>query len=205
MGGTRRICIVTGTRADYGLLVWLMRRVRETPGLELQLLVTGMHLAPAFGRTIDAIRADGLPIDAEVEMLLAGDTHLAMAKSVGLGTIGCADAFARLGPDLVVVIGDRFEMLAAASAALLLGLPLAHIHGGEVTEGAIDESIRHAISKMASLHFVAAEPYRRRLVQMGEDPTRIFTVGAPGLDHLSRLDPLGRAELGRLVGIPLDR
>jgi UDP-N-acetylglucosamine 2-epimerase (non-hydrolysing)/GDP/UDP-N,N'-diacetylbacillosamine 2-epimerase (hydrolysing) len=200
----RRVCVATGSRADYGLLSSLMRRLQEAADFQLQVLATGMHLSAEFGHTIDLVRADGFAIDAEVDMLLAADTRAAMAKSAGLGMLGCADALSRLAPHIVVVIGDRFEMLAVASTAMLLGIPIAHIHGGEVTEGAVDESIRHAITKMASLHFVAADPYRRRVIQLGEAPERVFLVGATGLDALAQLQPLGREALGRQVGLDLD-
>jgi UDP-N-acetylglucosamine 2-epimerase (non-hydrolysing)/GDP/UDP-N,N'-diacetylbacillosamine 2-epimerase (hydrolysing) len=191
----RRICVVTGSRAEYGLLYWLMRALADDPDIEFRLAVTGMHLAPEFGLTWRTIEADGFAIDETVEMLLSGDTPVAVAKSIGLGVIGFADAFARLRPDIVVLLGDRYETFAAAQAALTAAIPIAHIHGGEVTEGAIDEAMRHAISKMAHLHFTAAEPYRRRVIQLGEDPARVFTVGAPGLDNVLRIEPLGRPDL----------
>ena len=149
----RKICFVTGSRADFGLLIWPMRAIQETAGLKLQLIATGMHLSPEFGYTIDNIRAEGFAVDDTVETLLSSDSGVGVAKSVGLGVIGFADAFARLAPDLVVVLGDRYETFAAAQAAMYMRLPMAHLFGGDVTEGAIDESIRHAISKMSHLHF----------------------------------------------------
>jgi UDP-hydrolysing UDP-N-acetyl-D-glucosamine 2-epimerase len=182
----RTIAVVTGSRADYGLQYWLIRALHESPEVTLQLIVTGSHLSDAFGRTVDQIRADGFPIAAEVPMIAADDSEWAMARSTGEGVIGMSDAFKRLTPDLVVMPGDRFEILAAATAAMLMSIPVAHLHGGEVTEGAIDESIRHAVSKMSALHFVSAEPYRQRLIRMGEDPARVIVVGAPGLDHFTR-------------------
>lgn len=203
MTAPRRICVVTGSRAEYGLLYWPLRAIAGEPGLRLQVVATGAHLSPEFGLTWRQIEADGFGIDAKVEMLLSGDTPAAITKSLGLGVIGFADAFERLAPDLVVVLGDRFEILAAAQAAVLARVPLAHIHGGELSENAFDESIRHAITKMAQWHFVAAEPYRKRVVQMGEAPERVFNVGAPGLDHLARLDWMSRAELERELGLPL--
>lgn len=180
------IAVVTGSRADYGLQYWLIRALHESPAVTLQLIVTGSHLSDAFGRTVDQIRADGFPIAAEVPMIAADDSEWAMARSTGDGVIGMADAFKRLMPDLAIMPGDRFEILAAATAAMLMGIPVAHLHGGEVTEGAVDESIRHAVSKMSALHFVSAEPYRQRLIRMGEDPSRVIVVGAPGLDHYTR-------------------
>jgi UDP-hydrolysing UDP-N-acetyl-D-glucosamine 2-epimerase len=194
---SRRICVVTGSRAEYGLLYWLMRALADDPEVDFRLAVTGMHLAPEFGSTWRAIEADGFAIDETVETLLSGDTPVAVAKSIGLGVIGFADAFARMRPDIVVLLGDRFETFAAAQAAMIATIPIAHIHGGEVTEGAVDEAMRHAITKMAHLHFTAAEPYRRRVIQLGEDPARVFTVGAPGLDNVSRIEPLDRPALAR--------
>lgn len=199
----RKICIVTGTRAEYGLLYWLLKAIAADPELQLQIIATGMHLSPEFGLTHRGIEADGFTIDAKVEMLLSSDTPVGIAKSIGLGTIGFADAIYRLQPDVVVVLGDRFEILAAAQSALVARIPLAHIHGGESTEGAFDEGIRHAITKMAQLHFVAAEPYRKRVIQMGEAPERVFNVGAPGLDHLPNLKWLDRPELEAALGVPL--
>jgi UDP-N-acetylglucosamine 2-epimerase (non-hydrolysing)/GDP/UDP-N,N'-diacetylbacillosamine 2-epimerase (hydrolysing) len=195
MSKRRRICIVTGTRAEYGLLYWLMKEVAADPDLELQIVATGMHLSPEFGLTYQQIVADGFAIDAKVEMLLSSDSPAGITKSIGLGVIGFADALARLKPDILVVLGDRFEVLAAAQAAMVARIPIAHIHGGETTEGAIDETIRHAVTKMAQWHFVAAEPYRKRVIQMGEAPERVFNTGAPGLDHLGNLKWLSRAEL----------
>lgn len=195
------IAIVTGSRADYGLQYWLIDAVHRDRALALQLVVTGSHLSQPFGRTVDRIRQDGFPIAAEVPMIAADDSEWAMARSTGEGVIGMADAFQRLRPDLAVMPGDRFEILAAAQAAMLMGIPVAHLHGGEVTEGAVDESIRHAVSKMASIHFVSAEPYRERLIRMGEHPSRVHVVGAPGLDHFLRTPLPSRQELLASVGL----
>jgi UDP-hydrolysing UDP-N-acetyl-D-glucosamine 2-epimerase len=199
----RRICVVTGTRAEYGLLYWLLREIQEDDALELQLAVTGMHLSPEFGLTVRAIEADDFAIDEQVEMLLSSDSPVGIAKSIGLGVIGFADAFARLHPDIVVVLGDRFEILAAVQAALVARVPIAHLHGGETTEGAIDEAIRHCITKMAHLHFVAAEPYRRRVIQLGEEPARVWNVGAPGLEHVRRTPLLDRVALEESINFEL--
>jgi UDP-N-acetylglucosamine 2-epimerase (non-hydrolysing)/GDP/UDP-N,N'-diacetylbacillosamine 2-epimerase (hydrolysing) len=199
----RKICVVTGSRAEYGLLYWLLREIAEDPGLQLQLVATGMHLSPEFGLTYRQIEADGFVIDAKVESLLSSDTPSGIAKSMGLGLIGFADAFERLRPDVVVVLGDRYEILAAAQAALVARIPIAHIHGGELSEGAFDESIRHALTKLAHWHFVAAEPYRKHVVQLGEAPERVFNTGAPGLDHLDRLNWLSRSELETALTLPL--
>lgn len=203
MTSPRKICIVTGTRAEYGLLYWLMKEIAADPELQLQIIATGMHLSPEFGLTYRHIEADSFTIDSKVEMLLSSDTPVGIAKSIGLGVIGFADALVRLQPDVVVLLGDRFETLAAAQAALVARIPIAHIHGGESTEGAFDEAVRHAITKMAQWHFVAAEPYRKRVIQMGEAPERVFNLGAPGLDHLANLRWLDRAELEATLGLPL--
>lgn len=199
----RRICVVSGGRADYGLLYWPMKEIAASSAFELQLAVTGMHLAPEFGETLATIERDGFRIDARVEMLLASDTPVGIAKSIGLGTIGFADALARLAPDLLLVLGDRFEILAAAQAALVARLPVAHLCGGDVTEGAFDDAIRHAVTKMAHLHFATNEASARRLRQLGEDPARIFVVGSPGIDAILRTPALTRAELEAETGLDL--
>lgn len=199
----RKICVVTGTRAEYGLLYWLMKEIQADGDLQLQLVVTGMHLSPEFGLTYKIIEQDGFVIDAKVEMLLSSDTPVGVAKSLGLGVIGFADVLERLQPDQLVVLGDRYEILAAVQAALAARIPVAHIHGGETTEGAIDESIRHAITKMSHVHFVAAEPYRARVIQLGEQPDRVFNVGAPGLDNIRRLQLLDRERLEEAIGFKL--
>ena len=203
MSGRRRICVVTGTRAEYGLLYWLMKEVDSDSELQLQMVVTGMHLSPEFGYTYRQIEQDGFVIDRKVEMLLSSDSAVGVGKSIGVATIGFADAFAGLRPDLIVLLGDRFEALAAAQAALVAQIPIAHIHGGETTEGAYDESIRHSITKMSQWHFVAAEQYRKRVIQLGEVPDRVFNVGAPGLDNLHNLELLARSALEEVLGIPL--
>ncbi|MFU8820523.1 MAG: UDP-N-acetylglucosamine 2-epimerase [Gammaproteobacteria bacterium] len=191
----KKVCVVTGSRAEYGLLRWVMEGIRDSQVLELQLVVTGMHLSPEFGLTLREIEADGFKVDRKVEMLLSSDSPVGVTKSLGLGVIGFADALAELKPDLLLVLGDRYEIFAAASAAMIARIPIAHIHGGETTEGAIDEAIRHSITKMSHLHFVAAEEYRRRVIQLGEHPDRVFLVGGLGVDSIRRLRLLGRAEL----------
>lgn len=199
----RKICIVTGSRAEYGLQRWLAKAVQADENLELQILATGMHLAFEYGRTINEIYADGFAVDAIVESQLASDSAVGMAKSMGLGMIGCADAFQRLRPDIVVLLGDRYEILAAAQAAALMGIPVAHISGGEVTEGAVDDWIRHAISKASWWHFVATEEYRQRVIQLGESPERVFNTGDPGLDSISNLPLMSREQLEAEMGMPL--
>lgn len=201
----RKICIITGTRAEYGLLYWLMKEIQGDAALELQVIVTGMHLSPEFGLTYKKIEEDGFRINEKVEMLLSSDTPVGIAKSVGLGIIGFADALARLQPDIMVVLGDRFEILAAAQAAMIARIPIAHIHGGETTEGAIDEAIRHAITKMSHFHFTAAEPYRRRIVQLGEAPDRVMNYGAPGLDNIKKLKLLNRAAFEKAIKFSLGK
>lgn len=200
---SRKIGVVTGSRADYGLLHGLLREIRSDSGLQLQLIATGMHLSPEFGLTWKQITADGFHIDKKLEMLLSSDTPVGIAKATGLGVIGFADVLADLRPDLLVVLGDRFEIFAAAQAAMHARIPVAHIHGGELSEGAVDDAMRHAITKMAHLHFTATEIYRQRVIQMGEQPARVFNVGAPGLDCLETIEWLDEAELQRQLGVAL--
>ncbi len=192
---SRKICIVTGSRADYGLLRWVMQGMVARQALELQVVATGMHLAPEFGSTWREIENDGIRIDYKVEMLVSADTTTAVTKSMGLGLIGFADALEQLRPDLLVLLGDRFEIFCAAAAATVARIPVAHLHGGESTEGAFDESMRHSITKMSHLHFVATETYRNRVIQLGEHPDRVFMVGGLGVDAVKRLQLLDRTEL----------
>jgi UDP-hydrolysing UDP-N-acetyl-D-glucosamine 2-epimerase len=182
----RKICVITGSRADYGLLYWLMKDIEASSVFDLQLVVTGMHLSPEFGMTVNIIEHDGFEIARRVETLMSSDSAVGITKSVGLGVINFADVFEQLRPDLVLVLGDRFEIFAAAQAALLARLPIAHLGGGDVTEGAYDEAMRHSISKMAHLHFVTNNVSANRLELMGENPEYIFNVGSPGLDHIHR-------------------
>lgn len=199
----RKICVVTGGRSDYGLLRWVMQGVKETHGLTLQIIATGMHLSPEFGLTYQQIEQDGFQIDRKVEMLISSDTSVGIAKSMGLGLIGFADALNELKPDVMVVLGDRFEVFAAAAAALVACIPIAHLHGGERTEGAFDEAIRHSITKMSHLHFVAAEEYRQRVIQLGENPDRVFMVGGLGIDNIKHLNLLTRTELEAALNFKL--
>ena len=191
----KKICVVTGTRADYGLLRWVMEGIRNSQELGLQVIATGMHLSPEFGLTYLEIENDGFCIDYKVEMLLSSDTSVGISKSMGLGIIGFADALNALKPDLLFVLGDRYEILAAASAAMIARIPIAHSSGGETTEGAFDEAIRHSITKMAHLHFVAAEEYRLRVIQLGEHPDLVFLVGGLGIDNINNLTLLDREDL----------
>jgi GDP/UDP-N,N'-diacetylbacillosamine 2-epimerase (hydrolysing) len=192
---SRKVCVVTGTRAEYGLLRWVMEGIRRAPDLELQLIATGMHLSPEFGLTYREIERDGFIIDRKVEMLLSSDTPTGVAKSMGLGMISFGEALHQLQPDLMLVLGDRFEVFSAVAAAMLARIPVAHLHGGEATEGVIDEPIRHSITKMSHLHFVAAEEYRKRVIQLGEQPDRVFLVGGLGIDNIKNLTLLDRAAL----------
>ena len=202
---TRKVCVVTGTRADYGLLRKLMRLIFDAPELLLQVAVTGMHLSPEFGLTYQEIEKDGFFIDARIETLLSSDTGVGVAKAVGLGVLGFADAFDRLEPDIVVVLGDRFEAYSAVQAAFLSGISIAHISGGEVTTGALDDSIRHSISKMARFHFVASEVYRKRVLQLGENPEDVENVGDPALDNIADLQLPSLEDLCDDVGVSLLR
>lgn len=203
MATARRVCVVTGTRADYGHLFWVLRALDADPRTELLLVVTGAHLMPRWGSTVHTITDDGFAIAARVPMDLRGDAPLDVAAALGAATSGLAESMARLKPDLVVLLGDRYEELAAAQAALILGIPVAHLHGGEITEGAFDEAIRHSVTKMSHLHFVAAEEYGRRVRQLGEDPQHVHVVGASGLDHLRRTELADRAELEDVLGMSL--
>ena len=201
----RRICFVTGSRADYGLLWHPMRAVAAEPGFELQVAVTGMHLSPQFGLTVGAIEADGFPITGRVESLLDSDTGSGIAKSMARGTAGFADLLTEAAPDLLVLLGDRYEVLAAANAALVMGVPMAHLCGGDVTEGAYDDSIRHALTKMAHLHFVTNADAARRVIQLGEAPERVYDVGSSGLDFVRNFERLDRAALAEQLGVDADR
>ena len=199
----RRICVVTTSRADFGLLLRLLKAIRADSALRLQVIASGMHLAPEFGLTVREIEAEGVKIDRRIDLQLRGGSGLANAKSIGLGLAGFAEALVKLQPAIVVMLGDRFELFAPAIAALMLRIPIAHLHGGERSEGAIDDSVRHAITKVASLHFPATESYRRRIIQMGESPERVFNFGAPGLDQIYRTPLLSRAELEQELGLSL--
>lgn len=197
-----RICIATGTRADYGLLYWLMRDLKDHPRFQLSIIASAMHLAPQFGETIEFIRQDGFEIDATVPCLDEDDSDAGMGRAYVRATQGFLSALDGIKPDCLILLGDRFEALAAATAATFLHIPVGHIHGGEVTLGAIDEVFRHAITKMAHLHFTAAEDYRQRVIQMGEAPDRTFNVGTVGLDNFLRLDLPSKADLMADLGLP---
>lgn len=201
----RKVAVFTGTRAEYGLLYWLLKDLQQDSEIELQLLVSAMHLSPEFGMTYQQIEADGFTITEKVEMLLSSDSAVGTAKSIGLGVLGFADALERMKPDVMVVLGDRFEALAVTQAAMILRIPIAHIHGGEITEGAYDDAIRHAITKLSLLHFTSTETHRNRVIQLGEHPSRVFNVGAVGLDHLQRSKMLSLAELSTSLNFKLEQ
>jgi GDP/UDP-N,N'-diacetylbacillosamine 2-epimerase (hydrolysing) len=190
-----KICIITGTRADYGLLYWTMKAIEEDPNLELSVCVTGMHLSPEFGLTYKQIEFDGFQINGKVEMLLSSDTSVGISKSMGLAQIGFADFFERSKPDWVLVLGDRFEIFSSVTAAMIARIPVAHCHGGEATEGLIDEAIRHAITKMSHLHFTSTNDYRNKVIQLGEQPKSVFNVGALGIENINRLRLFNKEEL----------
>ena len=201
----RKICVITGSRAEYGLLYWLMKGIQDDIELQLQVVVTGMHLSPEFGLTYKVIEADGFTIDAKVETLLSSDTQVGVAKSIGLGITGLADALERLAPNMVVVLGDRFEIFAAAQATMVMQIPLAHLAGGDNGMGTYDNIIRHCITKMASLHFVTHEDARRRVIQLGECPERVFFFGATSVDNIVKMSLLPREILELELGIRLKK
>jgi len=200
---TRKVCVITGTRAEYGLLRWVMEGIKEDHNLTLQIIATGMHLSPEFGQTYREIENDGFTIDRKIEMLTSSDTPVGISKSMGLGLIGFADALNELKPDIIVVLGDRFEIFSAVATALVARIPVAHLHGGETTEGAFDESIRHSITKMSHLHFVAAKEYYNRVVQLGENPKYVFLVGGLGVDNIRKLNLLDRSSLEKSLNFKL--
>lgn len=199
----KRACVVTATRAEYGLLRPLMQEFKNSSDYQLQLVVSGTHLSPEFGLTWQAIEADGFVIDEQVDMLLSGDSASAAAKSLGLMCIGLADAFRRLNPDFIVILGDRYETIGVVSTAMLFNIPVVHLHGGEITKGAVDDAYRHAITKLSHLHFTSTEEYRQRVIQMGENPDHVFNTGAIGVDNIRILPLLSRDELAKSLNINL--
>jgi len=200
----RKICVVTGTRAEYGLLYWLLKEIESEETLELQLIVTGMHLSPEFGLTYKSIEKE-FRIDKKVEMLLSSDTSVGISKSMGLAQISFAEVYEELQPQMIVVLGDRYEIFSAVSAAMIARIPIAHLHGGETTEGAFDESIRHSITKMSHLHFTATQEYRDRVIQLGEHPSRVFNVGGLGIDNIKKLKLLSKEEFEKSIDFRLNR
>lgn len=200
----KRIGIMTGTRAEYGLLKPLMQEINKDNDLELYLIVSGMHLSPEFGMTYQEIEEDGFEINAKVEMLLSSDSPAGISKSIGLGVIGFADEFQRADLDMLILLGDRYEALSAAISAMVMRIPIAHLHGGELTEGAIDEGIRHSITKMSYLHFTSTEQYRNRVIQLGENPERVFYVGALGVENIKKINLMTKEELEKSIHFEID-
>jgi len=198
----KKIAVFTGTRAEYGLLYWILKGLRDADNVDLQLLVGGSHLSHEFGHTIDNIEKDGFLVTERLDFLLSSDSPQAISKSLALAVIAGADCVARLKPDLLVLLGDRYECLALAQCAMLANIPIAHIHGGEKTEGAVDDVIRHAISKMSHLHFTATKTYQNRVIQLGEHPSRVFDYGAPGLDNIDKLSLLSKKQLADAIELP---
>jgi len=195
----KNICVVTGSRSEYGLLRWVMEGISQSTKLKLQIIVTGMHLSSKFGYTADVIESDGFQIDCKVNMSLSSDTSVGITKSMAVGLNGFGDALAKLKPDILLILGDRYEIFVAAIAAMIARIPIVHLHGGELTEGAFDDSIRHSITKMSHLHFAAAEEYRNRIIQLGEQPDKVFNVGGVGIDNILRLKLLSRDELEAML------
>lgn len=201
----RKVCVVTGSRAEYGLLRWVLEGIQKSPKLELQIIATGMHLSPEFGLTYREIESDGFQIDSKVEMLVSSDTPIGLSKSVGLGLISISETLEKLMPDLLLVLGDRFEILSPVVSALFANIPIAHIHGGEITEGAFDDAIRHSITKMSHLHFVSTDESRARVIQLGEKPEHVFTVGGLGVDSIIKTELLNREEFEKSIDFKLNK
>ena len=199
----RKICVITGTRAEYGLLYLLMREIEKDKNVELQIIATGMHVSPVFGNTYQQIEKDGFKINKKVDLKLMSDSEVGISKSMGYGMIGFADSLKELCPDLIVVVGDRFEIFSAVSVAMIAKIPVAHIHGGEITEGAFDDAIRHSITKMSHLHFTANEEYKNRVIQLGEEPNRVFNVGGLGADNINQLKLLSKVEFEKASSFQL--
>lgn len=201
----KRVAVLTATRAEYGLMSSVIKKLNSDNEIDLQLVVTGMHLSPEFGLTYREIEEDGIRIDKKIEILLSSDTPAGISKSMGLAMISFSEYFSEQPPDALVVLGDRYETLAVCCAAMNARIPIAHIHGGEATEGLIDEAIRHSISKMSYLHFTSTELYRKRVIQLGEDPQRVFNVGALGVENVLNVPLLTKTELEKRLGLELDR
>ena len=200
----RKVCVITGTRAEYGLLYWLLKEIQNDKELELQLIVTGMHLSPEFGLTYKEIEKE-FKINKKIEMLLSSGGPVGLSKSMGLAQISFAEAYAELKPDILIVLGDRYEIFSCVSAAMIAQIPIAHLHGGETTEGAFDESIRHSITKMSHLHFTAADEYKNRVIQLGENPSRVFNVGGLGIENIKRLKLLTKEEFEKSIDFKLNK
>lgn len=200
----RKICVVTSTRADYGLLYWLIKEIKEDKDLMLQIVVTGMHLSPEFGLTYKEIEHEFI-IDKKIEMILSSDTPIGISKSMGLAQISFAEAYEELKPDIILILGDRYDIFPAVSSAMITKIPIAHLHGGEITEGAFDESIRHSITKMSQIHFTATNRYKNRVIQLGENPTRVFNVGGLGIDNINQLELLSKEAFEKSINLKLNK
>ncbi len=200
----RKIAIFTGTRAEYGLLYWIIKGLNDANDVDVMLMVGGMHLSPEFGNTINEIKRDGFKISHSFEFLLSSETAEGISKSMGLALISSSEFFERNRPDILVVLGDRYESFAVSQAAMIARIPIAHIHGGEITEGLIDEAIRHSITKMSHFHYTATEEYRKRIIQLGENPKNIFNYGAPGIDNIKKLKLLNKKDISKKFNISFD-
>jgi len=200
----KKICIVTGSRAEYGLLYWLLKEIEASQDFELQLIVTGMHLSAEFGLTYKEIEKD-FKINKKIDIDLTLDTSLGISRSMSIAQISFAKAYNKLNPDIIILLGDRYEIFSAASAAMISKLPIAHIHGGEISEGSLDDCMRHCISKMSHLHFAATEEYRTRLIQLGENPSRVFNVGALGIENIKRFQLLNKSEFEKSIHFKLNK
>jgi len=201
----KKTAVFTSTRAEYGLLKSIIQKVAKSGELQLKLIVSGTHLSADFGMTINEIKGDGFKVDEAIEIVLSHDTPTGICKSMGLAMIGCGEALMRIDPDILVILGDRYEAFCAAAAAQICRVPVAHIHGGEATEGLIDEAFRHSITKMSHLHFASCEAYRQRVIQLGEDPDRVFNVGALGVENIRLISLMERSTLGESIGFNLER
>lgn len=201
----RKISIFTGTRAEYGILYWIIKGLNEAKDIDMTLLVGGMHLSPEFGKTIDQIRNDGFPIKDTFEFILSSETPVGISKSMALASISSAESFDRNKPDLLIILGDRFEALSVAQSAMIARIPIAHIHGGEITQGLIDEAIRHSITKMSHFHFASTEDYKQRIIQLGENPKNVFNFGAPGIDSIKRIKLLNKKDLQEKINFTLGK
>ena len=200
-----RVAFYTGTRAEYGLLKPLIEQFMSDPNVDTGLIVTGMHLCKEYGNTIEVIQADNMPIWDTIDILLSSNTQCSIVKSMGLALLGFSESLNKIKPDILILLGDRFEAFCAAAAAVVLNIPIAHIHGGELTEGAIDDAFRHAITKMSYLHFASSEEYRKRIIQMGEEPDRVFNVGSLGVENIKKLKLLDKNELEKELGVDLSK
>jgi GDP/UDP-N,N'-diacetylbacillosamine 2-epimerase (hydrolysing) len=201
----RKICVITGTRAEYGLLYWTMKALQADDDVNLSICVTGMHLSPEFGLTYKKILEDGFVINEKIETVLSSDTSVGISKSIGLGIISFSEVFERLNPDLILVLGDRYEIFAACTAAMISRIPIAHCHGGEATEGLIDEAIRHSITKMSQIHFTSTEEYRNRVIQLGEQPKNVYNVGALGIENINKLKLFTKSEFEDSIKFKLNK